>query len=88
MNAVKVSVGTTATLLLAAGRGTVDVPQSVVLSVPSGGSTVYIGGENVTTASGFPVVAGATLSLDVIGEPVYGIVGASTQDVNVLRSGS
>jgi hypothetical protein len=83
-----VSVGTSATALSAAeGSGSDAV--SVAVSVPSGGATVYVGGSDVTTGNGYPVAAGQSVVLNAIapGERVYGIVAASTQNVNVLRQG-
>ena len=83
MKATKPTVTTTATIVVPAG-GTGMLPRSSVISVPTGGVTVYVGGPDVTTAAGFPVAAGTGISIDATGEPIYAVVAASTQDVNVL----
>lgn len=65
----------------------------VVVKVPAGGATVYIGGSDVTAdttagTGGFPLAAGDTLSVPYSpGEAVYARVAASTQNVHVLRQG-
>jgi len=83
-----VSVGTSATALSAA-EGSGSDAASVAVKVPTGGATVYVGGSDVTTANGWPVAAGESVTLNLLaaGERVYGIVAASTQNVNVLRQG-
>lgn len=65
----------------------------VIIKVPSGGLTVYVGGFDVTAdttagTAGFPVLAGESLSVPYSpGESIYGRVASSTQSVNVLRQG-
>lgn len=55
------------------------------VQVPSGGSTVYVGGPDVTTANGYAVAAGTAVSIDLApGDVLYGIVASSTQAVRVL----
>lgn len=88
IQAAVVSVATTATALNAAESVGSDLV-SVLVKVPTGGATVYVGPSDVTTASGFPVAAGESMEFPYLGraERVYGIVAASTQNVNVLRQG-
>jgi hypothetical protein len=82
-----VSVATTATRL-DSGDGDLVSGSTVLVTVPAGGATVYVGGADVTTANGFPLPAGASVSVDLnSGDLLYGIVAASTQAVNVLRVG-
>jgi hypothetical protein len=82
-----VSVATTATRL-DSGDGDLVSGSTVLVTVPAGGATVYVGGADVTTANGFPLAAGASVSVDLnSGDLLYGIVAASTQAVNVLRVG-
>jgi len=86
MRARQVTVGTTATLI--ASGGTRMSPDHVIIQVPSGGATVYLGDANVnTTTLGFPVVAGATFTWPLAGESIYGRVAASTQVVTVAEVG-
>lgn len=68
----------------------------------SGGATVVllnsdatfataIGGSNVTVATGFPLKAGASLTIQLVGtDAVYAITGGTTNTVvvNVARSGT
>ncbi len=81
VSAEAVSVGTTATAL---NDGT---PGRVIVAVPTGGSTVYVGGSDVDATDGFPLAADAQVEITVeSGEIVYAVVASSTQAVNVLRS--
>jgi hypothetical protein len=53
----------------------------------NGGSTLYIGGSNVTTANGFPLAANEKISIDIQNNEsvtVYGI-SAGTSDVRLLE---
>lgn len=85
-SAVTVTTGATAILARNNGR------RSAIIHVPTGGSTVYVGGSDVTTSNGLPVEAGNSLSLSQ-GDShdqtpryeYYGIVAASTQAVRVLE---
>jgi hypothetical protein len=87
MRARQVTVGTTATLI--ANGGTRTQPDHVIITVPTGGATVYIGDASVnTTTLGFPVVAGATFTWPMASESIYGIVAASTQVVTIVESGN
>ena len=76
----QVSVGTTATLLVAAS--TFD--QTVWLH-NSGGGALYIGSSNVTTANGYKLDNDDKMELPVgDNEPLYGIVASGTNTVYVL----
>jgi hypothetical protein len=87
MRARQVTVGTTATLI--ANGGTRVQPDHVIITVPTGGATVYIGDASVnTTTLGFPVVAGSTFTWPMASESIYGIVASSTQVVTVAESGN
>lgn len=86
MRARQVTVATTATLI--ASGGTRLQPDHVIISVPTGGNTVYLGDANVNTSTlGFPVVAGSTFTWPMAGESIYGRVAASTQVVTIAESG-
>lgn len=86
MRARQVTVTTTATLI--ASGGTRMNPDHVIITVPSGGSTVYLGDASVnTTTLGFPVVAGATFTWPLAGESIYGRVASGTQAVTVAEVG-
>jgi hypothetical protein len=75
----QVSVGVTATLIIAA-----NTRQGVLITNPSTTVTVYIGGSGVTTGNGQALTPGCSLSLPIVGA-VYGIVASSTQTVSYVE---
>ena len=85
MRARTVTVATTATLICDGGARV--NPDQVVISVPTGGATVYLGDASVTAATGFPVAAGGVFKWALTGESIYGIVASSTQAVNIAERG-
>lgn len=89
ISSASVSVTTTATLLSGADSDNV-AGQSVFVTVPAAGQTVFLGGPGVTAANGYPVATGTSFPWQLElgnGEALYGIVAATTQAVSVLRSG-
>lgn len=48
------------------------------------GSTIYIGGENVTTVSGLPLDDGNDIGLAIGNTPLYGVSGGSVS-INILE---
>lgn len=85
MRARAVTVATTPTLI--ASGGARISPDQVIITVPTGGATVYVGAADVTTSTGFPVAAGGVFKWAMAGESIYGIVAASTQAVSVAERG-
>jgi hypothetical protein len=88
LKAEVVTVGTTRTLI--ASKGTTTVPNAVLIAVPTGGATVYVGGKDITAddtaTGGFPIQGTQSLGWDLFEEDnMYAIVAASTQAVRVLR---
>lgn len=87
-----VTVATTATRLdTAAASDTSGAGQSIALYNASSVS-IFVGGSDVTTANGFTLAAGASLSIDLdrwggAEEGLYGIVAAATAEVRVLEVG-
>lgn len=53
--------------------------------VNNGSVTVYMGKSGVTSSSGIPLAANASMSDDVSLDAWYGITGSSTADVRVLE---
>jgi len=81
-----VSVGTAVTALSVAE--TDPLPRFTIALYNAGTATVYVGASNVTTATGFPLAASGTLSIDCDkAEGVYGIVATGTVSVNCLYQG-
>jgi hypothetical protein len=80
-SSAQISVGTTATLLVAATA----FDQSVYLH-NSGGGIVYLGGADVTTANGYKLDNGDKLSL-MVGdhEALYAVTASGTNVVAVLK---
>ena len=76
----QVSVGTTATLLVAANF----MDQTVWLH--NSGGTLYVGDSTVTTANGFKLDTGDKMELPVgDNEGLYGIVASGTNTVFILK---
>ncbi|HKY59413.1 MAG TPA: hypothetical protein VJP59_00230 [Gemmatimonadota bacterium] len=71
-----VAVQTTATLLLSASRH-----RSSVLIANAGPNAIYIGASGVTTATGFPIAAGASRDFpnSTIPEDLYAIAATANQ---------
>lgn len=72
----QVSLGTSATLIIAAGTR-----QGVIVTNPSTTVTIYVGGSGVTTSNGQIVPPLQSVTLPVV-SAVYGVVAASTQTVS------
>lgn len=82
-----VSVATTATRLDTSSE--TDLARGSSVAVYNNGSaTIYVGDSDVTTATGFPLAAGASLSLDLDpAESLYGVVASGTVEARVLEAG-
>lgn len=77
----QVTVGTTATILVAATA----FDQTVILH-NTGGGIVYLGDSGVTTSNGFALDNGNTLTVTVGDhEALYAIVASGTHTVGVLK---
>ncbi len=86
MRARAVTIATTPTLI--ASGGTRMSPDHIIIQVPSGGVTVYVGDATVNTSTlGFPIAAGGTFSWPLAGESIYGIVASGTQVVTIAEVG-
>ena len=76
----QVSVGTTATLLVAA-----NIMDQTVWLHNLGGGAVYLGGANVTTSNGYKMDNGDKMQVPVGDhEGLYGITASGTNTVAVL----
>lgn len=79
LTATRVTVTTSATLLSAAsGRSFLSLRNLHATDA------VFIGASDVTSAAGYSLAAGATLTLEGCGAPVYGITASGTISVSVL----
>lgn len=80
MKSSAITVGTTATLIVAA-----DDIHRVVYIHNSGGQTIYIGNGDVTTTTGFHLGNGENQDIVLPArETLYAVVSANTNDVIVL----
>ena len=80
----RVSVATTATKLNAAG--TDNVSGASILVRNRGAASVFLGASDVTTATGYELLADESLALD-LNEDVYGICASGTVACHVLETG-
>lgn len=84
MKSRALTVGTTA-LQIATG-GNVTIPESVLVQNPVGATaTVYLGGADVTVANGVAVIAGASISVDMVADSLWAVVGTGTQEIRTLE---
>jgi hypothetical protein len=84
----RVSIGITPTQISSDFAG--KDGQAVLVQNPSNGTTVFLGGDGVTTTSyGFQLDAGSNFTIEMQnGEKLFGVVASSTQTVNVIRQGA
>lgn len=79
------TVGTSASKLSVADDNTGG--ESVVVRNRHATASIYLGGSGVTTANGFEVLPGESVTLDLRGEDVYAIAGVAGVTVHVLSAG-
>lgn len=81
-----VAVGTGATLLNATAESDRASGSTITITNPNA-AALFVGGAGVTPATGFPIPASATLSLNLQpGEQVFGVL-AVAGSANVLLTG-
>lgn len=74
--------------LILSGRGHANHRHEILVMVPSGGSTVWVGTEDVDgTTRGFPIAAGQAITVALINEPLYAVTASGTQVIYRLISG-
>jgi len=84
-----VSVGTTATALHAGNGRLTGHKFTIMVQVPTGGATIYLGGSGVTTTNyGYALVAGGDYALDMNpSETLYAVVATGTQSAYIIKQG-
>lgn len=80
LTASAITVNTTATLISASSSTT----QSRILQ-NNGANTVFLGASGVTVAQGFPILSGASLTLDKSYGEIWGITASGISDIRLLR---
>lgn len=69
------------------GRGHANQRHEILIMVPSGGDTVWVGTDLVdSTTRGFPIAAGQAITVALINEPLYAVT-ATEQVIYRLISG-
>lgn len=81
----RVTVGTTATLIVNPERG--GVPDPIAATIRNAGAvSVFLGGEGVTALAGYDLAPGASFSADLIaGDVLYGITATDMTELHVMR---
>lgn len=83
-----VTVEDEATALTAGGQYATG-GRSVVVSNPSGGAGIFLGGPDVTAANGVPLAAAASITLPLGGgDRLFAVVSTGTKAVNVMECGA
>jgi hypothetical protein len=90
VKSVAVTVPATAGGIVLATAASDRDGMDVVVEVESGGQTVFLGGSDVTAATGMSVATGAKSHVIKLAraESLYGIVSATTQAVRVFKTSS
>lgn len=76
-----VSVATSAAALPASALG----GRRALIISNFGAATIYLGASGVTTAAGFPLLAGQSISLEVGALAIYGIVASGTVAARIME---
>lgn len=78
-------LSTTSELVHTAINGNGQVPEGVLIYNDASVITVFVGGPTVDEDNGIPIVAGASLSLDMVsGEKLYAISASGTPIIRIL----
>lgn len=79
------TVGTSASKLSVADDNTSG--ESVVVRNRHATASIYLGGSAVTTANGFEVLPGESVTLELRGDEVYAVAAVASVPVHVLSAG-
>ena len=78
-------IGATASQIVAARTGAPGTGRIAVTLYNAGAATVYFGPSGVTTSTGMPLRAGATVSISTQAA-VYGIAASGTQTLGIMET--
>lgn len=83
------TVGVTAVQIAVSYSGTADNPNGTAVKADTTNTgIVYVGGPDVTVATGYPLAAGEPVSIDLLdGDEVWAIASAAAQGVRLLAAG-
>ncbi len=83
--ASQASIGTSATSIVAARTGAAGTGRIAATLYNSGSATVYVGASGVTTSTGMPLPAGASITLNTTAA-IYGVAASGTQTIGVTET--
>ncbi len=75
----------TTTPTLVSQGGTRGLPRSILVQVPTGGSTIYVGGSDVSPVNGLSITAEGMLAVDLVADAIHMVVASGTQEIRVLE---
>jgi len=79
------ATSTSAALIHTSVNGHSDAPTGVIVYNNDATITVYVGGPDVTTSNGVPVLALTSFSVDLIsGDQLWGVAASGTPNIRVL----
>jgi len=79
LKSTRPAITTTASKIVDASRASNTDKRSVLVNNPSGGSTVYLGGSDVTTSNGITLPAGSSLPLTLgYGDDLWAVAAGTT----------
>jgi hypothetical protein len=79
------NIGATAAQIVAIRAGRAGAGRIAATIYNNGSATIYLGGADVTTANGLPLVAGGSITLNSVAA-IYGIAASGSQIVGVLET--
>lgn len=86
LSSANVVVANTATLVHSSAVGQKGRPEAIIVH-NDGANIIYLGGSNVTTSNGMPIIVDAYVSIDLQqGDNLYGIVASGTENLRKLVS--
>lgn len=85
MKGERPAVTGTSSILVAIMGNNIGYPMSALIANPGPG-TIYLGGQGVTTSTGFPLATDDSLTVDLVNEAVYAVATVTTT-VHILRRG-
>lgn len=83
--AARVTIGVTPTLVINPLNGSVTGPITALVKNP-GPTSVYLGGFDVTSTTGFELATGGTVDVELIaGDLLYAVTASSTQELQTIK---
>ncbi len=81
------TLSTTKEVIHTATNGNGMSPEGILIYNEDASITVYVGGPSITTSNGIPIVAGASISFDLItAEVVWAVAASGTPVIRILTT--